>query len=76
MNLPYKIGSGDITWKEILIKIAKKLKPVILASGASTIKETIDATRLLLKYNKNNFSNVTLTIQIVQIIIIILIFWH
>ena len=48
----YKIGSGDITWKEILIKIAKKSKPVILASGASTLKETIEATRLLLKYNK------------------------
>ncbi len=48
----YKIGSGDITWREILIKIAKKSKPVILASGASTLKETIEATRLLLKYNK------------------------
>ena len=47
----YKIGSGDITWREILIKIAKN-KPVILASGASTLKETIDATKLLLKYNK------------------------
>ena len=48
----YKIGSGDITWKEILVKIAKKNKPVILASGASTLKETIDATKLILKYNK------------------------
>ncbi len=48
----YKIGSGDITWKQILIKIAKKKKPVILASGASTLKDTINATKLLLKYNK------------------------
>ena len=48
----YKIGSGDITWKEILIKIAKKSKPVLLACGASTLKETIEATNLLLKYNK------------------------
>ena len=47
----YKIGSGDITWREILVKIAKKSKPVILASGASTLKETINATKLLLKYN-------------------------
>ncbi len=48
----YKIGSGDITWKEIIRKIAKKRKPVILASGASTLKETINAAKLILKYNK------------------------
>lgn len=48
----YKIGSGDITWRQILIKIAKKKKPVILATGASTLKDTIKATELLLKYNK------------------------
>ena len=48
----YKIGSGDITWKEIIIKIAKKNKPVLLACGASTLEETIDAVRLILKYNK------------------------
>ena len=48
----YKIGSGDITWKEIIIKIAKKKKPVLLACGASTLQETIDATKLILKYNK------------------------
>ena len=38
----FKIGSGDITWKEIIIKIAKKNKPVLLASGASTLKETLN----------------------------------
>ena len=48
----YKIGSGDITWKEIIIKIAKKKKPVLLACGASTLKETVDATNLILKHNK------------------------
>lgn len=48
----YKIGSGDITWKEIITKIAKKRKPVILATGASTLKETIDAAKLILKHNK------------------------
>jgi len=48
----YKIGSGDITWKKILIKIAQKKKPVILASGASTLYETVKATKLLLKINK------------------------
>ena len=48
----YKIGSGDITWRDIIVKIAKKKKPVLLASGASTLQETIDATKLILKYNK------------------------
>ena len=48
----YKIGSGDITWKEIIAKIAKKKKPVLLACGASTLKETVDAANLILKYNK------------------------
>ena len=49
----FKIGSGDIRWKEIIIKIAKKKKPVIIATGASTLKETVDSVRLILKYNKN-----------------------
>ncbi len=32
----YKIGSGDITWTEMIKYIARKGKPYILASGAST----------------------------------------
>ena len=48
----YKIGSGDITWKEIIIKIAKKNKPVFIACGASTLKETINAVNAILKINK------------------------
>ena len=48
----YKIGSGDITWKEIITKIAKKNKPVLLACGASSLKETIDAVKSILKINK------------------------
>ena len=48
----YKIGSGDITWKESLIKIAKKKKPVILATGASNINEVINAFNIIYKYNK------------------------
>ena len=35
----YKIGSGDITWKDILLKIAKKNKPIFLATGASDMKD-------------------------------------
>jgi len=48
----YKIGSGDITWKEILIKIAKKNKPVLLATGASTLEDVIFACQSILKINK------------------------
>lgn len=35
----YKIGSGDITWLEIIEHICSKGKPVLLATGASTMKE-------------------------------------
>ena len=31
----YKIGSGDITWLELLRAVGKKRKPILLASGAS-----------------------------------------
>ena len=48
----YKIGSGDITWKEIIIKIAKKKLPLILATGASTLKEVETAVNLIQKYKK------------------------
>jgi N-acetylneuraminate synthase len=33
----YKIGSGDITWTEMLQYVAKKHKPVLLATGAASI---------------------------------------
>jgi len=48
----YKIGSGDITWKEILTKISKKNKPVLLATGASTFEDVIFACNLITKINK------------------------
>lgn len=35
----YKIGSGDITWYDMLQYIADKGKPVLLATGASTMDE-------------------------------------
>ncbi len=43
----YKIGSGDITWPEILDYIAQKGKPVILATGASEIGDVQRAMRIL-----------------------------
>ena len=48
----YKIGSGDINWIEIIEKISKKNKPIILATGASSMKEVKNAVRMILKNNK------------------------
>ncbi len=47
----YKIGSGDITDHEIIKKIAKKNKPVFIATGAASEKEVQLAVRVLKKYN-------------------------
>ena len=35
----YKIGSGDITWLEIIKRMASKGKPLLLATGASSFDE-------------------------------------
>ena len=48
----YKIGSGDITWLEIIKYISLKKKPVILATGASNIKDVERAIKEIRKYNK------------------------
>ena len=48
----YKIGSGDITWHKIIKKIAKKNKPVILATGSSNLEEVKKAIKLIDKFNK------------------------
>ena len=47
----HKIGSGDITWLEMLEYIARKGKPVILASGASDIGEVQRAVHTILAIN-------------------------
>jgi sialic acid synthase SpsE len=39
----YKIGSGDITWIEMVEYIASKNKPYILATGASTTDDVVRA---------------------------------
>ncbi len=49
----YKIGSGDITWLEIIKHISKKKKPVILASGASNMQDVVRAIKTIKKYNSN-----------------------
>ena len=45
----YKIGSGDITWDEMLEKLSSKNKPIILATGASSAKEVNHALKILNK---------------------------
>jgi len=35
----YKVGSGDITWLESLERMASKKKPILLATGASTLED-------------------------------------
>ena len=46
-----KIGSGDITWIGILEHIAKKQKPVLLATGASDMSDVRKAVKAIQKYN-------------------------
>ena len=48
----HKIGSGDITWLEILRYIASKGKPVILSTGASSIADVQRAMDAILPLNQ------------------------
>lgn len=48
----YKVGSGEITWVEALERMARKGKPVILATGASDIGEVQRAVHAILKFNQ------------------------
>jgi N-acetylneuraminate synthase len=47
----HKIGSGDITWPEMLEHIARKGKPVFLATGASVIGDVQRAVHILRAIN-------------------------
>lgn len=49
----FKIGSGDITWREILEKIARKDKPVILSTGASDLGDVQRAVNVIRSINPN-----------------------
>lgn len=49
----FKIGSGDITWLEIIDYIAQKNKPIFLASGAASMDEVELAMSTALLKNKN-----------------------
>jgi sialic acid synthase SpsE len=45
----FKIGSGDITWHDIIRHMSQKGKPVMLATGASTMSEVQDAVAVILQ---------------------------
>lgn len=47
----YKIGSGDITWIEMVEYIASKQKPYILATGASSMDDVVRAVSVGLDIN-------------------------
>lgn len=49
----YKIGSGDITWLEMLEKVAGKGKPVLLATGAASIGDVQRAVATIKAINPN-----------------------
>jgi len=48
----FKIGSGDITWPEMLRKVASKQKPVMLATGASDMEEVQRAVEVIGETNR------------------------
>ena len=48
----YKAGSGEIDWIEALERMASKGKPMVVATGASTIGEVQKAVHAILKINK------------------------
>lgn len=48
LDVPFiKIGSGEITWLEMLDYIARKGKPIMLATGDATLSEIDEAVRTI-----------------------------
>lgn len=47
----YKIGSGDITWLEIIKRIIAKRKPLLVATGASEMKDVSRVMELIVTNN-------------------------
>jgi sialic acid synthase SpsE len=44
----FKVGSGDVTWLEIIQRMARKGKPVLVATGASSLDEVCSAVDTVL----------------------------
>lgn len=49
----YKVGSGDVVWYEMLDKVASKGKPVLIATGAASLIEVINAHQRLTTVTSN-----------------------
>ena len=55
LDLPFiKIGSGEITWLEMIHKIASTQKPIILATGDATLAEIDDAINVIISTGNKN----------------------
>jgi N-acetylneuraminate synthase len=49
----FKIGSGDITWPEMIERVASQGRPVLIAAGASTIGEVQTAVDLIRRHTRD-----------------------
>jgi N-acetylneuraminate synthase len=47
----YKIGSGDITWLDFIKIVSQRSKPILLATGASSLLDVERAVETVLAYN-------------------------
>ncbi len=48
----FKVGSGDLSWPESLERMARTGKPILLATGASTMDEVERAAETILAHNR------------------------
>lgn len=48
----YKVGSGDVTYHDIVAKMASYNKPMLIATGASDIKDVIEVMEKVSKINQ------------------------
>ena len=46
----YKIGSGDVTWHQVISKICNKGKPIFIATGACDLEDVEAAVSLIKKW--------------------------
>lgn len=49
----FKVGSGDITWLDLIKYMAQKGKPIFLATGAATCDEVCQAVNAILSETKD-----------------------
>lgn len=48
----YKIGSGDLTWPDIIRAMCQKGKPIMIATGASSMDEVVVAVNEVMNFTK------------------------